>query len=112
MSNPRTPSMHSGDVEIGSRKYFDVFNLHQVCGVFGRVCSVPIMPSRCSMIRLIFIMFQNLDSFFILGRKYSWQQTKTHSNPDLTRVGLSRDGRSGKSNSAEARIIKERNHIL
>ncbi|CAB3997465.1 Leucine-rich repeat and IQ domain-containing 1 [Paramuricea clavata] len=64
VSNPRTPSIYSGDVEIGSR------------------------------------------------RKYSWQQTKTHSNPDLTRVGLGKESRSGKSNSAEARIIKERNHIL
>ena len=45
-------------------------------------------------------------------RKHSWQQTKTHSNPDLTRVGLNKEGRSGKSSSAEARIIKERNHIL
>ena len=51
-------------------------------------------------------------SSYSSDRKYSWQQTKTHSNPDLTRVGLSKEGRSGKSNSAEARIIKERNHIL
>jgi hypothetical protein len=53
-----------------------------------------------------------LGNFFISGRKYSWQQTKTHSNPDLTRVGFDKESRSAKSNSAEARIIKERNHIL
>ncbi|XP_046844848.1 leucine-rich repeat and IQ domain-containing protein 1-like [Xenia sp. Carnegie-2017] len=48
------------------------------------------------------------------GRPHSWHKTtKTHSNPDLSLVGQAKaQSRSAKSNSAEARIVKERSYRL